>query len=946
MAKQLLILMGLLVSRSPNQQIEPATDELKVASFECMATIISQRASTASSFVREANGTNVVDQLVYQLLEALTDTSSEHVQLSAAHALLELVRAVKNRTLLASLLPRSVSTLVKVLRPSTQAKRTRHVLVIYLNLLEDLLRSVLSDELVSKELTSKSPDRQRPEHGIILDKSWLDATTAQIDLALVQVVKLRTHESPDVAAALLSLCLMVVNDCSQTLKSSMPLMVETLAVLCKTSHSPKAYAALKHLLTSRPEIADILSARLYDWSNALPRVMQGNDDRPKQQLLGQVATSFIVLTDTAHIPSEEMSRIASVLIDAVAAAIGTTSKKRKMVSETAKIPPGDLVLPSNPGEREFVPLILAHQSQTSSTEELKQLIVSLRAQPFNQNITRTLVDHIFDPDADRRLSAVWLALQFLKPDGSQPFDMTELFEDESSSSDLSVSRPFLISDLYSHTLPFLTEYSDPTGEENQDWQLVALSLETLVLQASQLGRSYRHELMETLFPLLTLLSSNNAPLQQNAMTALNLLATACQYDSAAHMLIENVDYLINAVALRLNAFDVSRNSLQVITMMIRLCGARIVPHLDDLIGSIFGALDSFHGYPGLVEQLFEVLKRVVKETSTSPTVLAIDASEHPSIRKDATPHVSALQDIINDLQARKRRKTQFAQEDALVSATPHRPWTTAKDGLPGATQENSTNMDVDDDEDDAQPLEHTAKKDEAKVSKSHQLLLNIAQSTVPHMASPSAKVRLTLLELLQDICPILANHENTFLPLVNSIWPAVVSRLLNKGDETSADLAYNVRAAAVTIAAICRAAGNFMSSRIEEIFSDLEAVFKKTYSSLTQSTKHQKSVVPGTVIVAPSQLARPITDATTATSVSALQHASGSGDSVRTSDGQVMQSLVILMVTILRNVRVTEDNADKIFDLLGPFRHTASVQEALLGYNEDAVWVQDHSSNP
>ncbi len=42
------------------------------------------------------------------------------------------------------------------------------------------------------------------------------------------------------------------------------------------------------------------------------------------------------------------------------------------------------------------------------------------------------------------------------------------------------------------------------------------------------------------------------------MTALNNLASACEYESAAQMLIENVDYLINAVALRLNAFDVSR----------------------------------------------------------------------------------------------------------------------------------------------------------------------------------------------------------------------------------------------------------------------------------------------------------------------------------------------------------------------------------------------------
>src|ERR1700743_3692947 len=211
------------------------------------------------------------------------------------------------------------------------------------------------------------------------------------------------------------------------------------------------------------------------------------------------------------------------------------------------------------------------------------------------------------------------------------------------------------------------------------------------------------------------------------------------------MLVENVDYLINAVALRLNAFDVSRTGLQVITMMIRLCGTRLLPHLDDLVESIFGALDSFHGYPNLVEQLFEVLGMVVAETSKSPGLLAIEAGQSSPRRKDKTVYAPSVEDILGDMKTRKERKGKSDEDHGLITAAPRRPWTTAEDGPVNAKQNELA--DTDEDGDDDHPLEQKRKNEQANISKPHQLLLHIAQSTVPHMSSPSPKVRLTLLEL-------------------------------------------------------------------------------------------------------------------------------------------------------------------------------------------------------
>lgn len=943
MARQLLILMGLLVSQTPQHQSEPATDELKVASFECMVVLVRQSASLGSTVLAESGDRNIVDQLVYQLLEAITETSSDHVQISATYALLELNHAVRNSALLASLLPRTVSTLVKVLRPSTQARRTRQVLVAYLELLKVVLRKVLADQVVSQALAQGARPETMDTHdlnqGNILDKSWLDATTPQIDLALIQVVKLRTHEGSDVAEAILDLCLMVVEECSQTLARSLPLMVETLVVLSRASGSSKASAALRHVTISFPEVTDILNAKFYEWSQALPRIMQGSDDRPKQYMLGQVATSFAALTDALAIPDELVSRVASILVASVSASIESSSGKSELITEAPRISPNDLVHQSTKMIPDFAPVLLNHQSQQFSTAELTNWVRSLKSGAFNQNIASSLIGFVRDPDQYKRLSAIWLALQFLQPEGNTFFDIAELIDNHSPTSDFSLSRPFLVSDLYSLAIPYLSQHADGLLDHGPDWRLVALSLECLVLQASQLGQSYRPELMETLFPLLTLLGSPNAILQRHGMTALNALAAACEYASASQMLVENVDYLVNAIALRLNSFDVSQDGLQVLGMMIRLCGATLLSHLDDLIGSIFGALDNFHGYPILVEHLFEVLRMVVVESARNPTLLAIEPTQDREKHQSSNIHVSGIEKILHDLRTRKERKSRSGDEDEEFTGAPHRPWTKSMEGSTTKTQSES----LDDEENDEgdRRLEHAGREKGLAISKSHQLLLDIAQSTVPHMTSPSPRVRLTLLELLQDICPILARNENSFLPLVNSIWPVIIPRVLARMDDASPDLAYNVRAAADTISIICRAAGDFMASRINELFSDLESLFKKIHLAVESSKRRQaQSKIPNgtqadSLILTDRQAVRGQSDR----APDALSAQLPYPELQRTSDAQILEALIALFVSILESVRISEDNADRAFDMLSPFAHKDPVREALRRYNEDALWL-------
>ncbi|KEF52196.1 uncharacterized protein A1O9_11823 [Exophiala aquamarina CBS 119918] len=940
MGKQLLILMSLLISSHSTPGTDPPTDALKVAAFECMFSLLHQIAQRDDSaqMLDEIGATSLLDQLVYQLLEEISVAVSESVQLGAAKALLEILTAVDNPVTLASLLPRTVSTLVKVLRPSTQARRTQKVLAAYLQLLTEILRRVLSDGVLSfaqKGLRNDKNVHSKPEAERVLDKSWLDATTPQIDIALTQVTKLRSLKTPVISEALLQLCLAVIEDCSESLQKSAPLMVETLIVLCRSDDPSSAIAALNHLVLSRPAIGEIINAKFFTWSQALPRVMQANDDRPKQQILGQLATSFGALAETMGASEDITARIASVLVDSVSASIKANSQQLTVLDGPAEFTLDELIHPTRLSLNEFQPLVLSHQSQQSSTKELNAFIRSLMSHSGNYRITRNIIEQLRDPSINRRLSATWLALKFLDSTAQPAFSLDDFVQEDETDEDWSLTRPFLVSDLYAQTLPHLLQYADEPAGSATDWRMVALALESLILQANQLGESYRAELMETLFPVLILFGSGNPKLQTHAMTALNLLAQACNYISATQMLIENVDYLINAIAMRLNSFDVSQAGLRVLAMMVRLCGPDLLPHLDDVISSIFSALDNYHGYPKLVEYLFTVLRLVVDESSKNPAKLAIEQKPILKNHEQRMPSASAIDDILLDLQTRKNRRDKVDEELEASIATPHRPWKSTVDN-PNAmtTDEGSENGDHDG---DSTPEEHP-KKDERKVSGPHQLLIRIAEATIPHISSPSAKVRLTLLEMLGKICPVLAAEENTFLPLVNSIWPALTSRLLAQQDDESQETHYNIQAAVETIRIICENAGDFMASRIDERLSSFEALFRRLQVSKGNSESVQASIK---VEESKPFLISPV-------SPDMVNH--GREGSVQAADRghhrrpeqQILQSLLALFCAILRSVRISEDNADRIFEILGPSVGKSGgtpVQAALTGYNSDFVWL-------
>ncbi|KAL4965713.1 uncharacterized protein BDV14DRAFT_189526 [Aspergillus stella-maris] len=867
MGKQLVILLTLVVGGAPdnakNQSVKASPDELQIAGFNCLFAIFDVLSGPIAerTIYHEIGTATVVDQTVYLLLEAVVDNKSDELCTSAAKALQALYRRVTDRVVLASIMPRTVSALTKVLKPTTQVRRSYRLITMCLDTLSNLLNTVLNDR-VNSELPEKATQPQKDDERLVLDNSWLKATTTQIKLALTQVIQLRRHNREEVREGLLSLCVMVVENCPTTLHESVPLMVETITVLSRLDEDQmpnNAYSSLRHLATTYSTVLDSLKSSLHAWLTAFPRTMQSNDETTKQWAMEQITTAFQILSEIQAGSDLLTNNLTAGLCDSVAVIVNQEATSLQPLNSDIASPGSLEVVGSGKLSNVFSPVLLDHKSQQQTLKDLQKMITRLNVSNSGSDITRLMVSRIHHERGNSAIAPLWLATTFLRSTTQLSSSFDEfIYFDQLEPSPPHATKAGMIEELYYICLPMLEE---PLAEGNNDWRVQALALEAVALQAQELREAFRPELMDALYPVLQLLASSNQALQKHAMTCLNILTAACNYPGTSTMVIENVDYLVNSVALKLNTFDVSPYPSQVLLMMVKLCGARLVPYLDDLVDSIFGILDLYHGYPKLVELMFKTLAAVVEESTKNPSVLAIENGNHGKApdhlkRKYQELNITTL---VEDLARRKAKRLEKAstEDDEGNLSHPKRPWAEEREGQ--AEKDDLENESLEEllkkaESDEPLPPPREPEDAEKPLSKTHSLLLHIIKSLPSHLSSPSPYLRRSLLSILNDVLPVLAADENSFLPLINDLWPAVVSKInlppsLEPGSSSSRKKhdagidGFDTQEETFVTAAACKAvetmfksAGDFMASRVETEFPRWERVYNRVWDKVRQDT--------------------------------------------------------------------------------------------------------------
>ena len=879
LAKQLLILLTFVAGGVPGQMVEPVPEELMVDAFGSLEALFKALGGTpggATSLVETAT-IPALGHCVTVILEGITDGPSANTQIHALRALDAVWNCVKDLEALSTFLPGTISALTKCLMPSTGSRRSRKTIVTAMEVLEHVLITILSDirtRNIKDEKTTPSTE------GKTLTKPWLNATTGQIKLALSNVIRLRNHDSEDVRIALNKLCLTILDQCHDTFSESASMLVETCMALSVIDHEENIYRlSLTDLAMIHPDLGEVVKGTVYNWVTSLPRIMQSNDETLKHVALSQLSKAHKLLTALNLDSSMLEDALVNSLRDSVTVIIETSASVPVNGVQEAEFDLNSqaaMTLFSEKGiSTDFLPVLMPEQSRRETRNQLVQLLSSFGTRQAQMKMASGMLEYARGSVSGPSLiSSFWLSSQLLKSATSQNTDLDEFVN---AAITLSDDQEIVNQELFSFSLSVLS-----STEPDTDWRLQAVALEVIASTSQNMKQMFRTELVDALYPIAQLLGSPSPQLREHAITCLNIVSNSCGYTNASELIIKNVDYMVNAVSLRLNTFDISPQAPQVLVMMIRLTGPSLLLYLDDVVGSIFAALDNFHGYPRLVEVLFSVLSEIVTVGAQSNNILLPSTTVS---HLKSTPEAPTLKDIITSI----TRNPSIDQEPLTHEPAPEKPWKDAKTLLDEAEAPPP------EDSGDALPLE-VAKP---PPTKTYTMLQNITRLGQHYLTNQSPILRARLLSLISIACRSLQHDEDAFLPLVNDIWPVVIQRLY---DEES----FVAIAAADTVRELCRSAGDFLASRIKDEFPQLLKLAKSAKIKLEAENR------------------------------------SGAGRGVYSQASKAWEAIIGLLATIVGYVNLNEDDFDEILGVLGKAVARTDIREMLERVNADAVWLTLH----
>lgn len=888
LAQQLLILCTLLASRHPPLlSTDETSPELQANALDCLQALFSIASANASKSIVPATDDNIpqIGQSLSIILEDLRDSDDPELQTSAIAALGAFVRIHWPSQLLWNFLPGILSTLTRVARPQTKHHRSPSTIVSSLDIFRQLVTLAFNDEKVASLPAGK------------------EEVTSQVRNALGSLTKLISHDKNAVREALSHLFISILEDCSKVLSNSIDLAVETIVTISART----ALFRLSILVSHDHAIRKTLQSALYDWSASLVRVMQSSDEEKMVRRIAQIQSAYTILGDAKVDRTTIDQHLERCLIDGLTVLLHGRTSNRGASDLVAQHKTMNLT-----ASRDSLPTSLT-MSTVMTQEKVADSIVDLlrvvcpedEGQTFLQVQSRSLLY----ASGDAKLARLWLVLAALETQVQQHEDTDQYLQLDNSHSGafLSVSAMTALETAYALALDILGDNSGSTV----DSRLKRLAVRTLALRARVAGRDFRYELVEALYPILDTLAAPDNVVREDSLAALNMITTACGYDSVPDLIIDNVDYLTNAVALKLNSFDVSPQGPQILLMMVQLAGPGLLPYLEDTVESIFAALEDYHGYPLLVELLFKALSVMAQEGQKTPALAAIHNAIAPSTSILTEPYrpltIDALSEMIRDHVSDELAMDTSVEDES--EAAPQQPWTS------GAEQ-------------DSEDVDMEVEKPGPAAPKVYGLLLKILDLTQHYLPSGSPSLRLSLLTLIATTVPAIATHEDSFLPLINTLWPEIVARL--DDDETA------VRAAALdAIATLCENAKDFMRSRISDLWPRIRAI----WTGVAQVAKElDSSATPPT---GPHQAFEDMALVRTSARrgdllVKNKQAFEYHGDTIAR---RLASALLNLVVVVVRYVSISAEHFDEALEMVKSQLSDATVFEAFNSQNADAVWL-------
>ena len=762
LAEQMFEQFCLMLAVITEGKAKKISEDVKAVSVACVVALFqsAQRTmlhqETFKHYVRMKKVRPILGHSATVLLDVIKNEALLKLRLDALKALSIMYTSLLNEAqILAAFLPLTISTLSRCLS-SSPGTANHKLIVSLLDLLRQTLSVVMNDSI---EPSTTAASAAEESYHVEMTEIWYRASQSQVKIALESFFPfIRAHSHSLVREATIVLSEELLCHCSGTLSDCQTLFLETILMLHHDefpSVKDRAAMALLHL-QSYESLRKVIRYRtgesLYSWTLCLPRTMTSNDDMAKVNLLQRIASAVsYVANDTVN--SYSLQELVTAIQGVAIFEENTPSGRIQQQSS--------LRLTFQDETSESASLLFRYSKDQKVRQALETVLQAVGQTPSASLIVEKLIIES-STDLASNPGNAWIALQVLR--GSR-------------------NPEEHIHALYSLASDWLTQTNSSFSNVNIPAPTVLVSLDIVAYTASLRKHRFQQELMDILYPTLSLMSHESSQIQSAASRTLDLIARVTEHKNTQALILKNTDYLINSIALRLNVFDVSLQVLATLYTVMRLAGPKVVPYLDDLWKSFFDIVDRFHGYEKLVRAVFTVMTAVVDEILNSVSFLPTPTSEIRTTSHDSV--CPEIQDLIDTI---RNNKQYLPHQQNVMTVTKPPP-------LP---------------------------------PKTYSLLQTLSQKSVLLITHPSPTLRYNLITLLQKSLRLLSipaqvkeGEQDPFLPLLaQEIWPAICSKLLDKEP-------YVVDAALQAITELLSIEGDFLGSKVEkDVWPEIKRIFK------------------------------------------------------------------------------------------------------------------------
>ncbi|KAK6457795.1 uncharacterized protein RJT20DRAFT_125650 [Scheffersomyces xylosifermentans] len=281
-------------------------------------------------------------------------------------------------------------------------------------------------------------------------------------------------------------------------------------------------------------------------------------------------------------------------------------------------------------------------------------------------------------------------------------------------------------------------------------------------------------LIEYLYPLLEALTFRANPLiQSHAQAALHQILENYYGGSFESLILDNSDYLIDSISLKLSVPSNLVPTLPgILLIIIKVAGINLLEsnQLNDILTEMFVIIDSYHGYSIIVEGLFIVFEELMKQVrdrylaSGSTNYLESGSSKNTSsYRPWGISNVEQLLKLLDDSEKLIEPPTEtYDSTKEYFQRKPNTPF-------------SEQAGDSDDEEEQEENSEQEDSWPSEVPKNTYFLVQRIFKYGFVLLTQKSHSLKVQILRTLRQTYPILCSNYKLLLVTLTSNWPILLS---------------------------------------------------------------------------------------------------------------------------------------------------------------------------